>query len=257
MASNQAGTPGAIAPQFIHIGRIAPSLTWGMSEHSHSNFHELIVVVQGKLETQIQGKTIHGVPGNALFYPQTVPHAERAVGTVPLETIFFSFHEPIEQAQQRLLLGRDPQGRILALSRWILELSPTGNPETKQMLNEMFRAILFEYSAQSEVQESECVRRVKEFVRQHLAEELTLDDLAQSAHISKHHFARVFKSHTGLSPMAYLRRARVEAARTILLSSSKPLKTIAREVGLGDEFHLSRVFRKVTGQPPTALRKNR
>ena len=50
--------------------------------------------------------------------------------------------------------------------------------------------------------------------------------------------------------MAFVRCQRVDAARALLMTRSVPLRTVARTVGLGNEFHLSRVYKRVTGTAP-------
>jgi transcriptional regulator GlxA family with amidase domain len=61
---------------------------------------------------------------------------------------------------------------------------------------------------------------------------------------------------TGLTPMEDLRQLRLEAARDLLLTTDLPLKAIAPRTGLGDEYHLSRLFRRAFGIAPGALRRN-
>jgi AraC-like DNA-binding protein len=100
------------------------------------------------------------------------------------------------------------------------------------------------------------VAQVKSFVQHHMCDPLQLDDLAEVVGLSKYHFSREFKRASGMTPMAFLRQVRVEAARSLLLSTSWTLRAIADQVGFRDEFHLSRVFRRVTGMPPSRLRSD-
>jgi transcriptional regulator GlxA family with amidase domain len=57
--------------------------------------------------------------------------------------------------------------------------------------------------------------------------------------------------------MAFVRGERVEAARVLLMTPGVGLRWVARTVGLGDEFHLSRVFKRVTGVTPSEVRASR
>jgi transcriptional regulator GlxA family with amidase domain len=96
---------------------------------------------------------------------------------------------------------------------------------------------------------------VRAYVAKHLVEPIYLEDLAEHVSMSKFHFARLFHRVTGRSPMRYVREARVEAARALLVSSNLPLRSIAPLVGFSDEFQLSRVYRQVTGQAPGSTRR--
>lgn len=78
-----------------------------------------------------------------------------------------------------------------------------------------------------------------------------LKDLAREEHMSKFHFARNFKKVTGQAPMKFVCQARVEVAKSFLLSSRLPMKEIAEQVGFPDVYTFSRVFRRLTGLAPT------
>jgi transcriptional regulator GlxA family with amidase domain len=55
--------------------------------------------------------------------------------------------------------------------------------------------------------------------------------------------------------MAFVRRARIDAARALLQSTPLPLRAIAQRVGLSDAYELSRIFKRVTGIAPSAMRR--
>ena len=94
--------------------------------------------------------------------------------------------------------------------------------------------------------------RVRAYIDAHLCDAITLDDLAAAACISRFHFARLFRATTGSSPMAYVREARIAAAKVILAQSLHPVSVASVAVSLGffDHSHFTRTFRRLTGVPP-------
>jgi AraC-like DNA-binding protein len=86
----------------------------------------------------------------------------------------------------------------------------------------------------------------------HLAGSLSLAELSQIAHLSAAHFGVVFRTAMGISPLAYVRRRRIEAAKARLAKGGQTVESIAREVGFDDPYHFSRVFRRTVGVPPSA-----
>ena len=74
------------------------------------------------------------------------------------------------------------------------------------------------------------------------------------AHLSQRHFARLFRSETGLTPAAYVQQRRLDAARDLLESTSLPLNHIARNCGLGSSETLRRVMADQVGVSPEAYR---
>lgn len=93
-------------------------------------------------------------------------------------------------------------------------------------------------------------RTVCDFIRAHLDETVTLDDLAASVALSRFHFARCFRSSTGTSPHEFVVRQRIELAKTLLTRTSTPLSDIAARCGFADQSHLTRVFNKHVGTTP-------
>lgn len=71
----------------------------------------------------------------------------------------------------------------------------------------------------------------------------TLGELASLLHLDRCHLARIFKSGSGLSPMAYLARCRAERAATLLLRTDESIPHIAREVGWPDPNYFARRFK--------------
>jgi len=82
----------------------------------------------------------------------------------------------------------------------------------------------------------------------------TVDGIGAELHLSPGYLARVFKEATGLPPMAYLARHRVETAAGLLLHTDLPVGRIAREVGWADPNLFARRFRAHLGMSPTAYR---
>ena len=89
------------------------------------------------------------------------------------------------------------------------------------------------------------------------AEHLSLDQLADAVHLHPAYFSTLFKRVTGLSPLRFLVRYRIERARDLLLASDEPLGEIARRTGFYDAAHLIHVFRRVEGVAPGSYRRDR
>ncbi|MCC6580305.1 MAG: helix-turn-helix transcriptional regulator [Phycisphaeraceae bacterium] len=85
-------------------------------------------------------------------------------------------------------------------------------------------------------------------------ESLTAEQLAQASSLSMPHFNRLFRQWTGLSPMMFLRRKRIEAARKLLADVDMSVKQVAARVGFDNPYHFSRAFHQIDGLSPTDYR---
>jgi AraC family transcriptional regulator len=98
------------------------------------------------------------------------------------------------------------------------------------------------------------LREVEDYVRQRLAEGISVEELADLAGLSPFHFSRVFKQATGMSPLQFVTRERVTRAQQLIRETSRSLIEIALDVGYTSPSHFAQVFRRVAGVTPTAFR---
>ena len=100
-------------------------------------------------------------------------------------------------------------------------------------------------------------RRSKEMLLAHIDGRIGLDELAQACGLSRSHFARAFKTTTGVTPMQWLVSQRIDRAKTLLLNSALPIDEVAHHCGFTDQSHFTRAFLKVMGDTPGAWRRIR
>jgi AraC family transcriptional regulator len=92
-------------------------------------------------------------------------------------------------------------------------------------------------------------------LRSRLAEPWTLDALAAEVHLSRSQLVRSFDATVGMSPMAYLRKMRVERMARLLASTDLSIAESARSVGWKNQFHASQCFHAAYGVSPTEYRR--
>ncbi|MFV9684422.1 GlxA family transcriptional regulator [Pseudomonas sp. NY15367] len=93
------------------------------------------------------------------------------------------------------------------------------------------------------------------WLREHHAEAIDLNRLAQQAHCSARTLLRRFKQATGLTPGDYLQRLRISVAQQALADSAQSLEQIASEVGFADRATFAKRFKQLCGETPGAFRK--
>ncbi len=98
------------------------------------------------------------------------------------------------------------------------------------------------------------VRRVVDLFNRDITRELSVTEMARSVNLSPWRLCHVFKSETGTSPTRYLRSLRMEQAKTLLETTFLSVKEIVSVVGLNDESHFVRDFKRVYGFTPVHYR---
>jgi AraC family transcriptional regulator len=94
------------------------------------------------------------------------------------------------------------------------------------------------------------MRSTIEFIEAHLSDAIGLAEMAQSAGLTRMHFAAQFRRATGLRPHEYLLRRRIEHAQQLLTRSKKSMVDVALSCGFRSQSHFTSVFKRFVGDTP-------
>ncbi len=98
------------------------------------------------------------------------------------------------------------------------------------------------------------LQRAVAYIQDNIAEDLSLEEIAAEAAISRFHFVRAFRNAFGTSPYQYVIRERMERAGILLKTTRLPVAEVAARVGYGDVSRFGRHFRRHAGVTPAAFR---
>lgn len=93
------------------------------------------------------------------------------------------------------------------------------------------------------------------YIRSHMAENITLEDLANEASLSTYYFAHCFKEQTGFAPMEFVINTRLNQAKILLARTSQSVAEIAYEVGYSSAGSLINIFTRKEGISPGQYRR--
>ena len=129
-------------------------------------------------------------------------------------------------------------------------LKPTPEADLREVLQKFFE---IEEEAPTEITPFETSLKV--WLHHHYAEDITLEDAAESMNMSPFYFSRQIKAATGKTFLEYLTAYRMERARKRLLSTELSVSDIGRAVGYSDSNYFTKVFKKAFGCTPTVYRQ--
>jgi len=100
------------------------------------------------------------------------------------------------------------------------------------------------------------VALAKKYIREHLAEEITRDEIATNVYLSPDYLSHIFKDQTGSSLSEYIIRERMDKAKDLLICTDLPIQEIALQVGYGNLSYFAKLFKRTTDMKPNDFRKS-
>ncbi|MDR6562292.1 MULTISPECIES: AraC family transcriptional regulator [unclassified Arcicella] len=230
----------------------------------------LIYCTHGKGWIKIQNDIVGVSAGEIFVIPKNIPHSYGADAQNPWTIYWFHLegnntndatkaimnnvsqsvqvgfsderNELFKQIANTLLKGYSTTNLLFANLTLPYYLSTFISPEFFQKIND-------------KNQPASSTDKAIKFMQENLSNTLTLDDIAQSAHLSISFFSRKFKEDTGYAPIEYFNHLRVQKACQLLHFSTLRINEVASEIGIDDPFYFSRLFKQQMGVSPVQYRK--
>ncbi|MBO6515429.1 MAG: helix-turn-helix domain-containing protein [Bacteroidia bacterium] len=98
------------------------------------------------------------------------------------------------------------------------------------------------------------IKKAQEYIETNFSLKLSVEELANQFAVSRRNFVRRFKKATSNTPLEYIQRVKIEAAKKSLESSSRNISEVMMDVGYNDDKAFRNVFRKYTGLSPNDYR---
>ena len=240
--------------------------------------HEFVLIRRGQCKFASGGESVDAVAGTLLYIRPFVPHAfSSTTGGGEHLAVHFDFtRDPLPggvDPHRRRPYGIhfsaglslpavrhcEPGDVVAEAFADLVRTRENADPRAPVIeiacLLRMIGHLLHSPNATPKHRDAARTQRAVAYLHAHLAESLDLDRLAEVSDLSSSHLTRLFRQHTGYTPMTYLRRARIESARQLLGDTNLSIKEIARRCGFDDAYHFSRVFRQIDGLSPTLFRE--
>ncbi len=239
-------------------------------EHSHPSYM-FVLHFDDRTSVRMNGGTITGRHGTVFALSPGVPHQELPSDTPPryicimARPAFFEKHYRCYSRAKPKFRGEIvAAGRDLLplLRRFMVEADSRipGSGSVRDALgveicHSLIRSFVGTPVPKERMAERVEVNRAIEHLHAHLDEKVTVETLAEVAHLSSSHFARVFRKETGTAPMEYVHALRLERAKKLLLAGDMSITDIALDCGFGSPSYLSACFQKECRMTPREYQK--
>jgi AraC-like DNA-binding protein len=230
----------------------------------------LIYCVEGRGWLEADGRRYEVAPNHYFILPAGTPHAYGAHPDFPWSIYWLHFSGD----KAACFIDRPNQPIEIDISQ------NTRFADRIQLFEEIFRNLEMGYSIDNldyasiclwhmlgsfrfllqfrkikEVSQQDPVSRSIEFMRSHLSQKLSLDEIAAHCGLSLSHFCLLFKKKTQRTPLDYLTHLRIQQACQLLDFTPMKINEIARQTGFDDPFYFTRVFSKTMGASPVNYRR--
>lgn len=231
--------------------------------HMHEEY--CVVLMLGGMEiTNCRGQNYTALPGQLMLINADEVHSSNSIkaeyrvikiGNKALSHIAFTLsgHQLERICFPRLIVDDAVMFRALL----DLHLKLEGYTSALEQESEFMATIGMLLSRHGQVQgiprstdkESNYVTLIRDYVRSHYAENVSLAKLTSITNLSAFHLLRIFKKQVGCPPHEYQTQLRIAHARQ-LIRDGNAIADVALETGFADQSHFSRNFKRIVGMPP-------
>ena len=234
--------------------------------HLHNNI-ELILVAEGSAVAHADSNDMHISTGDLFIsFPNQVHYYENStIGKYGLlifatDTIF---------GKKDIIFDNIPENNILHLNsddglyKNFVELLNVEKKESREILtagliNVCFGKLLERIELKPRLKtDNFTLQNILNYCSLNFSSELSLDDVAESLHLSKYYISYLFNNKLGIGFNNYINSLRVEAACDLLEGTDKKITDISQESGFSSIRSFNRAFTQVMGITPSDYRKKR
>ncbi len=243
--------------------------SFGFDRHFHLDYH-IGLITEGVQRQGLNGETVLLTPGTIQLMPPCEMHDGISANQEAYTLKTFRVSAELLGGVTEALTGHDRFAELggavlqepglfaqLARLHGTLRDDPASEP---LYVESQWLTLLGQLFAQARMLKPRLVKgalsplqwqRVKDYCQAHLAEKISLEELAALCGLERFQFLKLFKHTAGMTPHAWLVRLRLERACVLLGHTRWPLTRVAQEVGFYDQSHFNRAFKQAFGVAPS------
>ena len=240
---------------------------WGSFPHTHY-FMELFYILNGEGYFYIEGKKYLVKPGMILIINPHVLHTEISKEDKPLEYIAIgaegmSFTFNCEGQNHGIYhTGKSEAGIFYCFHRMVYEME-NKQRHFQSICEHLLEVLLYDLTRCSEslLKVSSCQNetpecyKVKKYIDNNYLRDITLEKLAEIAHLNKYYLVHSFTKSYGISPIQYVIQKKMELSKELLLTTNYSILQISQSAGFSSQSYFSQNFKKFCDMSPIDYRK--
>jgi len=180
------------------------------------------------------------------------------------ECIFLTCHDEFEFATQAIKLKCfdyilkpvPPDSLLEMLKRAIGIIEEKQEKQAYQDYGKLYMQNLSDNSAENTYQSQNSVEKVEVFIKEHISETLTVEELAKQVFLSPDYLTRCFKKKYNTTLNNYITEQRMFLAKELLIKNEMSISMISAKVGYGNYSYFTKTFKKIYGMTPRGFQQD-
>jgi len=227
---------------------------WNHLPHSHP-YLELIYYINGSGKILLPGEPATYALCEAYLHPASKRHEDVVVNSRQQEVLCLWIEAPSLVFDASIFV-HDHNHQLRHAFEQIYQEAKREKPDPQYLEYAMKILLVTMLRLQKQSTDGEqLLDRTMEYLKDHFAEKIALEELAAMEHISTSYLSRKFKQRTGVTIVTYINRLRIEKAQQLLMASELNINEIAYQTGFESPKYFYRVFKSVTGESPANIRR--
>lgn len=262
-----------LKPRLLYAGRLEKQSGWKEEPHSH-DFLEIIFVTVGKVKIVVGENEYEAEKGDLIIYNAGLKHCEYSSVNDPAEIVFVAFDniKITDLLPNRLIPDNYENifhsGEMYDIFNYyfnnlIKELRERHNfyveisqNISRTLLMLVFRLINYTRNSSMLLDSGRIINATLLYIEEHFKDKITLKDIANACFTNKYYLSHLFTRMYGISVGKCITVKRIEEAKKLLLTTDASIEKVAEESGFADAGYFCKIFKKQTGQTPSAFRKS-
>lgn len=227
---------------------------WNFIPHSH-DFFELLFFLRGNAQISLGTRSMYVTFSDVLLYPPGTAHTEHLQINHTQEIYCLQVRcDGIALPEALHVQDRQQHIRLLLDGLFAETRSVDADAQVVSGYLRMLALMLARahYIGNTPTHPVDYCRM---FMRHNLAEDITIQQLANLIHVSRSYLNKLFLQHTGETPMQYMTEIRLEAAKSLLMTTDRRIADIAEDVGFHSPKYFCATFHRATGLSPRDYRR--
>ena len=240
---------------------------WQSVFHTH-HFTEIFFVLNGKGNFLFRND-IHPIKtGDLIIIPPYLEHTEQSIPGMPLDYYVIgidgiAFQTENNAASAQIFCNFDNRMLIADLFAQMYYEVKTEREGSDLICQHLLEILILRIMRSRHIipvpitsvrMTKECAQ-IKEYLDTNYAEHITLETLTSLTHMNKYYMAHSFTKFTGMSPIQYLNRRRLETACQLLRDTDYSVSDISSQTGFSSQSYFTQIFRKFYGITPIKYRQ--